>query len=134
MTDITVLLIEDNRDDEWIALWALKKVGITQVTVARDGSEALSRLFAGQDQAAATLLPDIIFLDLRLPKVDGLEVLRRIREDGQAMHLSVAVLTSSEDPHDKDTCDRLGVSAFISKPLEKESILKLLQEVAPGRC
>jgi len=126
MREDSVLLIEDNSDDEWFALWALKKIGITNITVARDGSEALILLHGDERQDIMTMvLPAIILLDLRLPKIDGLEVLRRIRSDERTKNCKVVVLTSSEDPHDKETCAALGVSAFMSKPLNENVIAGL---------
>jgi CheY-like chemotaxis protein len=122
MRDISVLLIEDNGDDEWLALWALKKIGITRVRVARDGCEALSMLHGSEGEI---MHPDLILLDLRLPKVDGLEVLQRIRDDERTREIAVLVLTSSEDPHDKETCAKLGVTAILSKPLQEQRILQL---------
>jgi CheY-like chemotaxis protein len=126
MRNISVLLIEDNCDDEWFAKWTLKKIGLTDVTTARDGYEALLKLhgdnFRGIGKSCA---PDIILLDLRLPKIDGLEVLRRIREDERTKTTAVLILTSSEDPHDKEVCRKLGVTAIFPKPLTEEALVKL---------
>lgn len=122
MTDLTVLLVEDNRDDEELALWSLKKTGFSKVTVAHDGLEALSMLFSEPEKQ----LPDIVLLDLRLPKIDGLEVLRQLRCDDRTKALKVFVLTSSEDPQDKKVCSELGVVAFFSKPLEGEKLAQHL--------
>jgi CheY-like chemotaxis protein len=126
MTDIPVMLIEDNSDDEWFAIRTLKKIGLTDVIVAHDGHEALL-LLHGDDLNGIpeSCSPEIILLDLRLPRIDGLEVLRRIREVERTKTITVIVLTSSEDPHDKDVCNRLGVTAFFPKPLTVEAILKL---------
>src|SRR6185369_6936899 len=126
MRDVSVLLIEDNRDDEWSAKWTLKKIGLTNVTTARDGYEALLKLH-GDDQRSIrkSCSPEIILLDLRLPKIDGLEVLRRIRDDERTRNTTVLILTSSEDPHDKDVCKKLGVTAIFPKPLTEEALVKL---------
>jgi CheY-like chemotaxis protein len=131
MRDISVLLIEDNCDDEWFAKWTLKKIGLNNVTTARDGHEALLKLH-GDDRNGIreSCSPDIILLDLRLPKIDGLEVLRRIRNDDRTKNSAVIILTSSEDPHDKDVCKKLGVTAFFTKPLTEENLLKL--NLVPG--
>ena len=126
MRDVSVLLIEDNRDDEWSAKWTLKKIGLTNVTTARDVYEALLKLH-GDDQRSIrkSCSPEIILLDLRLPKIDGLEVLRRIRDDERTRNTTVLILTSSEDPHDKDVCKKLGVTAIFPKPLTEEALVKL---------
>ena len=108
---LRVLLVEDNSDDEFLVIWALKQAGIEQTAVARDGSEALDMLSGGAS------LPKLIILDLRLPKIDGREVLRRIKADARTMHIPVLVLTSSEDIGDKEFCSQQGIIDFVSKPL-----------------
>lgn len=120
LEDTTVLLVEDNCDDEELTRRALQKVGITRMPVARDGREAINMLL-GPDQL--TPLPDLILLDLRLPKLDGLAVLEQLRADERTRHLRVIVLTSSEDPRDKNVCSALAVIAFLAKPLS-EKILR----------
>jgi two-component system response regulator len=108
---LRVLLVEDNSDDEFLAIWALKQAGLEQIAVARDGSEALDML------AGETPLPELIILDLRLPKIDGKEVLRRIRADARFIKIPVLILSSSEDIGDKEFCRRYGCIDFVSKPL-----------------
>jgi CheY-like chemotaxis protein len=126
MKVISVLLIEDNKDDEWLTLRVLKKTGLENVIVARDGRRALSMLLGNQEtEEVASCTPDLIILDLRLPKIDGLDVLRKIRANDLTRETKVVVLTSSEDPHDMDVCQQLGVLAFLSKPLDKKTILNL---------
>jgi two-component system, response regulator len=126
MKDISVLLIEDNKDDEWLTLRVLKKIGLNNVTVARDGITALAKLLGDQETGEGVFCaPDLIVLDLRLPKIDGLDVLRKIRADHMTREIDVLVLTSSEDPHDIDVCKQLGVIAFVSKPLDEKKILDL---------
>ena len=95
---------------------------VTRVTVARDGLEALSLLLGD----GAGFLPDILLLDLRLPKIDGLEVLKQLRSSERTKTLKVFALTSSEDPQDKKVCADLGVIAFFSKPLEATKLLPYL--------
>ena len=121
MEGISVLLIEDNKDDEWLTLRVLRKLGLHDVTVARDGMTALS-LLIGDQKCERRIVPDLIILDLRLPKIDGLDVLRKIRTDDQIRDTKVLVLTSSEDPHDMDVCKKLGVLEFSSKPLEERTL------------
>ncbi len=126
MRDISVLLIEDNCDDEWLAKWILKKAGITGIAVARDGQEALLMLHGDERNGfRESCTPELILLDLRLPKIDGLEVLKRIRSDPRTAAIFVLVLTSSEDPKDKQVAGKLGLTAFFTKPLTKETLSSL---------
>ena len=123
MKDLSVLLVEDNRDDEWLTLRALKKMGVEKVTVARDGLAALSLLLGHPEQGEGGRLdPDLILLDLRLHKIDGLDVMRKIRGEARTSKTKVLVLTSSEDPHDIEVCKKLGVADFSCKPLEERSM------------
>jgi two-component system response regulator len=117
MTERVILLVEDNPDDELLTLRAMKKHNIVnKVTVARDGAEALEHLFADGD--AGRTLPGLILLDLKLPKVDGLEVLRRIRDDERTKLVPVVVLTSSKQQEDILASYRLGVNAYVRKPVK----------------
>lgn len=118
--NVRVLLIEDNADDEFLAVWALKQAGIEEVMVVRDGKEALDALLG------AGLFPDLVLLDLNLPKIDGREVLRRIRENPGTRSLPVLILTSSEDVGDKEVCRRHGIVDFISKPLTHADIKQFM--------
>ena len=123
MKDFSVLLIEDNKDDEWLTLRSLKKIGLEKVTVARDGMTALSMLLGDQETGGkVSCAPDLVMLDLRLPKIDGLDVLRKIRADPLIGKVKVCVLTSSEDPHDMEVCKKLGVLDFFSKPLDEKKM------------
>jgi CheY-like chemotaxis protein len=111
----TVLLVEDNADDEVLTIRALKKHNLgNQIMVARDGVEALHYLH-GQD---SNPLPNLILLDLKLPKVDGLEVLRQIRGDVRTKHLPVVILTSSKEDRDLMGCYSLGANSYIRKPVD----------------
>jgi CheY-like chemotaxis protein len=111
--DRTILLVEDDPDHELLTIRALKKSNIVnEVRVARDGSEAVEMLF-GPDP----LKPQVILLDLKLPKIDGLEVLRRIRESDSTRMLPVVVLTSSDEERDLIRSYQLGVNSYIRKPV-----------------
>jgi len=109
----TILLVEDDPDHELLTIRALKKANIANaIHVARDGSEAIDVLF-GPDG----LRPQVILLDLKLPKIDGLEVLRRIRESEATRMLPVVVLTSSDEERDVIRSYQLGVNSYIRKPV-----------------
>jgi CheY-like chemotaxis protein len=118
--NVRVLLIEDNADDEFLAVWALKQAGVEEIMVFRDGKEALDGLLG------AGFFPDLILLDLNLPKIDGREVLRRVRENPGTRSLPVLILTSSEDIGDKEVCRRHGIVDFISKPLTVADVKRVL--------
>ena len=108
-----ILLVEDDPDHELLTIRALKKSNIANdVRVARDGAEAIELLF-GEN----ALKPQVILLDLKLPKVEGLEVLRRIREDASTRMLPVVVLTSSDEERDVVRSYQLGVNSYIRKPV-----------------
>ncbi len=113
-----ILLVEDNPDDEALAMRALTRTNVANdVVVARDGAEALARLFA-EDGSELVRLPDVILLDLKLPKVDGLEVLRRIRADRRTRFIPVVVLSSSDETKDVSESYRLGANSYIRKPVD----------------
>jgi two-component system response regulator len=115
-----ILLVEDNPDDEALALLALKKTNIpSEVVVAHDGIEALDYLFgdgsyAGRD---TRIMPELILLDLKLPKVYGLEILRRIRSDKRTQCLPVVILTTSKEERDVIEGYGLGANSYICKPV-----------------
>jgi len=108
-----ILLVEDDPDHELLTIRALKKSNVANdVRVARDGEEAIRILF-GEDP----MHPQVILLDLKLPKVDGLEVLRRIREAPETRMLPVVILTSSDEERDVVRSYQLGVNSYIRKPV-----------------
>ncbi len=121
MPDSVILLVEDNADDEDLTLRALKKNNITnEVVVVRDGAEALDYLFGtgnytGRDTA---ILPQVVLLDLKLPKVDGLEVLNRLRNDKRTKLLPVVILTSSVEEQDLLRGYDLGANSYVRKPVD----------------
>jgi len=116
-----ILLVEDNPDDEALTLRALKKNNVAnEVVVARDGVEALDYLFgtgahAGRDPSQ---IPQLVLLDLKLPRLDGLEVLRRIRFEPTTQIVPVVVLTSSKEDHDLVESYRLGANSYVRKPVD----------------
>ncbi len=117
----TILLVEDNASDEKLTLLAFKTCGVSNdVIVARDGAAALEFLFSeGPDSPRADRpLPTLVLLDLKLPKIDGLEVLRRIRGDERTRLLPVIVLTASREDEDVVNSYQLGANAYVRKPVE----------------
>ena len=132
MTDKVILLVEDNPDDELLTLRALRKNGVTgEVVVARDGVEALDYLFgtgahAGRD---TSVMPQLILLDLKLPKIDGLEVLRRLRADERSRLLPVVILTSSREQQDMLEGYGLGANSYVRKPVNFEQFVRAVEQL-----
>jgi two-component system, response regulator len=123
MDEKTILLVEDNADDELLTLRALRKNNIKNlVVVARDGVEALDYLLGDGNLAGHSCksLPQVILLDLKLPKLDGLEVLRRIRADERTKLLPVVILTSSNEEQDRLNGYNLGANSYVRKPVDFE--------------
>ncbi len=121
MAEKTILLVEDNADDEALTLRALEKSTlINKVIVCRDGADALNYLFGGGQFSAKDRneLPVVVLLDLKLPKVDGLEVLRRIRENEQTHWVPVVILTSSREDDDVVKGYKSGANSYIRKPID----------------
>jgi two-component system response regulator len=120
MSEKIILLVEDNPSDEALTLRALKKNNIgNEVVVVRDGAQALDYLLAPRaDPAGADALPQLILLDLNLPKIGGLEVLRRIRADARTRLLPVVILTSSGEESDIVRGYDLGANGYVRKPVD----------------
>jgi CheY-like chemotaxis protein len=121
MKDKVILLVEDNPDDEELTLLAFDECRVAnQLVVVRDGQEALDYLFAEGKYADRDTgeMPQVILLDLKLPKVDGLEVLHRVRADERTKLLPVVVLTSSKEDQDLIDSYSLGASSYIQKPVD----------------
>lgn len=116
----TILLVEDNADDEELTLYAFRKSNMANhITVAHDGKEALELLFGpeGEENPGPHLRPAVVLLDLKLPKVSGLDVLRRIRSDPRSRFLPVIVLTSSREQEDLIASYQLGCNSYVRKPV-----------------
>lgn len=116
-----ILLVEDNPVDEELTIMAFEKNNITNdIVVARDGAEALDYLFGTGQYEGRNLneKPQLVLLDLKLPKVDGLEVLREIRENVQTKHMPVVILTSSKEQQDLIEAYDLGTNAYVRKPVD----------------
>ena len=115
----TILLVEDNPNDEALTLRALKKSNIAnRVVVARDGVEALDYLFSSFADGSQNTPPQLILLDLKLPKLDGHEVLKRIRDDERTRLLPVVILTTSVEDRDRLEGYRLGANSYVRKPVD----------------
>ncbi len=128
----TILLVEDNPDDEALTLRALKKNNIkNNVVVARDGAEALDYIFAHGKFADrdASILPQVVLLDLNLPKVDGLSVLRQIRSSDVAKLLPIVILTSSKEDRDMVQSYGLGANSYVRKPVDFNEFTEAVKQL-----
>ena len=128
----TILLVEDNADDEALTRRALRKNNIgNELVVARDGVEALDFLFGTGEYEGRDLtrMPQVILLDLKLPKVDGLEVLRRLREDTRTRLLPVVILTSSREQQDLMDGYGLGANSYIRKPVDFAQFVEAVRQL-----
>jgi two-component system response regulator len=131
-SDKVILLVEDNPDDEALTLRALKKNHITnEVVVARDGVEALDYLFGPATYACrdTRIQPQIVLLDLKLPRVDGFEVLRQMRADPRTANQPVAVLTTSNEERDILSSYALGANSYIRKPVDFEQFMEAVRQL-----
>jgi two-component system, response regulator len=132
MAEKIILLVEDNRDDEALTLRALKKNHIlNEVVVTRDGAEALDYLFSRGEYADRdpVLLPQVVLLDLKLPKLDGLEVLRQIRSDERTKLLPVVILTSSNEEQDVMKGYELGANSYVRKPVNFDGFSEAIKQL-----
>lgn len=132
INEIEILLVEDNPNDAELTLRALKKNNLAnRVMHARDGAEALEFLFGNGafSGRAVENTPKVIMLDLKLPKVGGIEVLERIKSDERTKNIPVVVLTSSREDVDLKRCYELGVNSYIVKPVEFESFIKAISDL-----
>jgi CheY-like chemotaxis protein len=122
---VDILLVEDNPNDAELTQRALKKTDLAaRVEIARDGAEALEYLFSSRPK------PRVIFLDLKLPKIDGVEVLRRLRSEENTRSIPVVVLTSSQEERDITECYKLGVNSYVVKPVEFDKFYKAVSDLA----
>jgi len=127
--EVEVLLVEDNPDDAALALRALRKNHLAnKIHVAKDGVEALDYIF-GNGATTSQCVPKVIFLDLHLPRVDGLEVLRKLKGDERTKGIPIVVLTSSHEDQDVSECYRLGVNSYIVKPVEFNNFIQSVSQL-----
>jgi len=128
----TILLVEDNPDDEALTLRSLSKSKVVNdVIVARDGEEAINLLLGIGNTSTGALeqLPEVVLLDLKLPKIDGLEVLRRLRSHDRTKYLPVVVLTSSDEEPDLLESYKLGANSYIRKPVDFASFAEAVRQL-----
>ncbi len=127
-----ILLVEDNPDDEALTIRALKKDNIVnEIIVARDGAEALDYLYGNGSykDRNMSIQPELIILDLKLPKIDGIEVLRKIRSEKKTELLPVIILTSSNEEKDLINSYSLGANSFIRKPVDFNQIIEAAKQL-----
>ncbi len=131
-TNRNILLVEDNPDDVDLTLRALKQYNVkNEIQVVRDGAEALDYLFATgtYSDRDTTTMPAVVILDLKLPKVDGLEVLQRMRADERTMPVPVVILTSSNEEQDMINGYKLGANSYVRKPVDFTQFVEAAQQL-----
>lgn len=132
LTDVEILLVEDNPNDAELALRALKKNNLAnKIHLVKDGAEALEFIFATGTYADRNMgnKPKVIFLDLKLPKVDGLEVLRKVKSDERTRTIPIVVLTSSHEERDVVESYKFGVNSYIVKPVDFDKFIHAVAEL-----
>ena len=128
--ELAILLVEDNPKDEALTLRALKKANIgNKVVVVRDGVEAVDYLLGANPSGGIRELPELILLDLKLPKIDGLEVLKAVKSDDSLKMIPVVVLTSSREEKDMVASYELGVNAYVVKPVDFHEFVNAIKEL-----
>lgn len=132
LEDVEILLVEDNPNDVELTLRALQKQNLAnKVFVVKDGAEALEFIFATGAFSRRKIdnRPKVVLLDLKLPKVDGIEVLRKIKEDPRTKHTPVVMLTSSQEERDVVESYKLGVNSYIVKPVDFNNFVHAVSEL-----
>jgi two-component system, response regulator len=132
INEVEILLVEDNPNDAELTMRALKKNNLAnRVLHAKDGEQALEFIFGNGAYSGRNVehTPKVIMLDLKLPKVNGIEVLERIKADDRTKNIPVVVLTSSREDSDLNKCYELGVNSYIVKPVEFENFVRAVTEM-----
>ncbi|HLT82309.1 MAG TPA: response regulator [Cyclobacteriaceae bacterium] len=130
--EIEILIVEDNLYDAELTIRALRKQNLANKLIhLRDGAEALDFLFANGKYADRNpeFIPRVVFLDLKMPKVDGIEVLRKIKSDARTRSIPVVILTSSAEDPDVKRCYDLGANSYIVKPVEFENFVRIVSDL-----
>jgi two-component system response regulator len=123
----TLLIVEDNPDDVELTLLAFEQTGLNEnVIIARDGVEAINYLFA---ENGSEILPDLVLLDLQLPRINGLEVLKQIRANARTKLLPIVILTTSNEESDRLQGYGLGCNSYIRKPVDYDQFLNVIQQM-----
>lgn len=123
-----ILLVEDNPDDEFLTKDALRTGGVAHdLVVARDGAEAVQWIFTEEDSSASPRTPDLVLLDLKLPKLSGFDVLERIRSDERTIGLPVVILTSSSEYQDIERSYANGANSYVRKPVNFSEFVRAVQ-------
>jgi len=131
-TGIEILLVEDNINDAELTIRALKKVNLAnQLVHVKDGAEALELLFGkkGEEETHETSLPKVILLDIKMPKVDGIEVLRQLKAHDSTKNIPVVIMTSSKEQQDIINSYDLGVNSYVVKPVEFQNFAKAVSDL-----
>lgn len=131
LNEVEILLVEDNPNDVELTLRALQKNNLAnKVYTVKDGEEAIEFIFATGQYATRDINfpPKVVFLDLKLPKVSGLEVLKKVKSDDKTKTIPIVVITSSQETQDVQECYRLGVNSFIQKPIEFDNFVKAISD------
>ncbi len=131
-TEVEIVLVEDNPNDAELITRSLKKHHLAnKIVLLKDGAEALDFLFAERkpEQPGGQIIPRVVLLDIKLPKVDGLEVLRQMKSDQRTRDIPVVILTSSNQERDVTTAYNLGVNSFVTKPIKFDEFAKVVAEL-----
>lgn len=128
--EVEILIVEDNPSELELTMYALKKHQLANhIVVLRDGAEVLNFLFEGKDPDSKLPNPKLILLDLKLPKINGIEVLRRIKSDPRTRDIPVVVMTSSRQDQDLKECYQLGVNSYLVKPVNFDQFTEVIRQV-----
>ncbi len=127
MKEMNILLVEDNEDDRFLITRGLKKLPYkVRIETVKDGAEALERLLGMNRQ-----MPSLILLDLQMPKIDGKEVLSRLRSTPATSKIPIMILTASDNSGDMDSCHELGADGYLNKPLDVDQLFGMIRNIAP---